>query len=286
MSFKLRIRPPFFAVAMFFLLLVLMSEDPAGRDDVLLRSFVGALLLGLGTLVHELAQVMVAQSRGFAIDELVLHPLGAAAKIRWERERPVASALVAAAGPAANLACAGLVWLVAQPVKFGRTFVDVWVWWPLFLVNALLGVVQCIPAFPLDGSRVLRGLLAHRDGYVLATRKAVSVSRVLALAIALLGIVGPIVGWSCALTLVFPLFGLGLMAMGEAELQRVSADQASQRVFEMFRMFEMRRGGASPPPPEPEPSPSSPAQGPVIDVDGSSRVVDDTPPAEGPSLKA
>ena len=93
---------------------------------------------------------------------------------------------MAASGPAVNLVIAGVIflvmWLRHHPVDFDEDFLS-----GVLLVNSALAVFNLIPAFPMDGGRILRGILATRLPYLAATRLAKNVGLVIAQFFALLG---------------------------------------------------------------------------------------------------
>ncbi len=126
---------------------------------------------------HEMGHALAARRRGMKVSEVLIHPFGGMALVerrlppRW---RARDDGLVAAAGPATNLALAGLLFLGAW--AFDRR-VTPWVpgGWrdPLGLavgVNLSMGIINLVPVFPADGGHVLRSLLARVLGYEPATR--------------------------------------------------------------------------------------------------------------------
>jgi Zn-dependent protease/CBS domain-containing protein len=107
---------------------------------------------------HELAHALVARAFGIPVRTISLFLLGGMAHITRESPSPRAEFLIAVAGPASSLvigAVAGLVawatWEVAPPVAV----LGLW----LATMNVPLGIFNLVPAFPLDGGRVLRGVL-------------------------------------------------------------------------------------------------------------------------------
>jgi Zn-dependent protease/predicted transcriptional regulator len=147
--------------------------------------FVAAVSLFTSVALHELGHAAVALSYGYEIESITLWLLGGIAKPaelpkEWQHEF-----WIAVAGPVVNvviaLGCGAA--LVVVPAS------DVFVFLLLYLalLNIVLPVFNMLPAFPLDGGRVLRALLARNQSYVRATRQAAAVGKGMAL---LLGIVG------------------------------------------------------------------------------------------------
>lgn len=148
-------------------------------------------LLFASVTLHEFAHSVVARRRGIPVAGIVLLPIGGVSEMARLPDRPRDELAVAVAGPAASIAIgagllavaavsgvgAGPPALVAGPVvrRLGWT-------------NLLLAGFNLLPAFPLDGGRVLRALLARRHGLEVATRVAATVGRRLAVALGVVGL--------------------------------------------------------------------------------------------------
>ena len=151
---------------------------------------VALLLLVFSCVVlHELGHALTARRFGIATRDIVLLPIGGVARLERMPERPQQEIAVAVAGPAVNVAIAlllvSLMTLTGRPTdlaRLGNGLLET-----LLLVNVLLVAFNLIPAFPMDGGRVLRALLALRLPYLQATRIASAVGQGAAL---LLGVVG------------------------------------------------------------------------------------------------
>ena len=113
-------------------------------------------------------------------------------------EKPIQEFLISLAGPLFNIAVVVVFYypikgLLGHDVLFYRPFSTAT--WPLtiaylYWINLILAVFNLIPAFPMDGGRVLRALLAQKMGYHKATRIAVNLGHLFALGFAYFGIVG------------------------------------------------------------------------------------------------
>lgn len=140
-------------------------------------------LFMLYVLAHELGHAVVAQDAGHAVDQIMLSPVGGVALIR-ANEMPANDEIrVAVAGPLVSLVLAlagGLVTLACALA--GQDHAARLAGWFLLAPNAGLCLFNLLPAFPMDGGRVLRALLTARRGRLDATRVAASVGRGLALA--------------------------------------------------------------------------------------------------------
>lgn len=163
-----------------------------------------ALLLGslfAIVVLHELGHALAARALGIETAHITLYPFGGIAAIRRMPERPLHELLIAAAGPAVNGVLAvvlGSVWLA---LGGGWNLLAI-----LTGINVVMGVFNLVPAFPMDGGRIMRACLAWRLGWVRGTRVAMVVGRVFAVVF----IVGGVLTgrWSLALVGGFLLFAL------------------------------------------------------------------------------
>lgn len=148
------------------------------------------LLVFACVLLHELGHALAARRYGIRTREIVLLPIGGVARVERMPEKPQQELVVAAAGPAVNVVLAmGIVALMAAlHYPLGNLSLDVGVLDGLLLVNVMMVVFNLIPAFPMDGGRVLRALLALRLPYTRATRIASTVGQGFALLFALVGL--------------------------------------------------------------------------------------------------
>jgi len=158
------------------------------RNEVHLPPLVWGLILAVGLfvsiLLHELAHSFVAQRNGVRVRSITLMMLGGVS--RMERDvRPEREAWMAFAGPLSSFGIALVCWGASLVPFPGEVRVGLLV---LALVNAVLGVFNLLPAFPMDGGRVLRGLLASRMGVRRATNVAATLGKVMAVLFGLFGL--------------------------------------------------------------------------------------------------
>ena len=150
-------------------------------------------------LLHEYGHALAARRYGIGTQDITLLPIGGVARLERMPREPAQELVVALAGPAVNVALAALLWLglrltggAPDPMAgslapdegfFGRSLAE-----QLLRVNVWLAAFNLIPAFPMDGGRVLRAVLAWRSGdYARATVRAASVGRFFALVFGLVG---------------------------------------------------------------------------------------------------
>jgi Zn-dependent protease len=158
------------------MILVLMMRVPGSNTDFLLA--VGVLLTCV--LLHELGHSLVARRFGIRVIDITFWPLGGMARMSQIPESSKVEGLVAIAGPAVNfvLAAVGVVALILFGPQAGGTFdryAQTFVFW-----NLGLGIFNLVPAFPMDGGRILRAFFARNHDWLRATEMAVSVGRLCA----------------------------------------------------------------------------------------------------------
>ena len=137
-----------------------------------------ALLLFASILAHEFGHALVARRHGIEVEEIDLWLLGGVSRMRGEAHEPSAELRYALAGPAVTAVVAAvfgvaLALLPSSTPAAVRALVEYQVF-----VNGLIFVFNLLPAFPLDGGRVLRSLLWRRSGEIgRSTETAASVGR-------------------------------------------------------------------------------------------------------------
>src|SRR5215469_1165122 len=148
---------------------------------------VTALLFFASVLVHELAHSLVARRRGLPVSRITLFIFGGVSSISGEFDSAQGEGLVAFVGPLASGVLAVLFYAIAEVAGF-RTVVGTAAGY-LGFANALLAVFNLLPAYPLDGGKVLHSILWRRTGDQLrATRIAVAIGRAIAILMIVFGV--------------------------------------------------------------------------------------------------
>jgi stage IV sporulation protein FB len=153
------------------------------------------VLLFLCVLLHEFGHIFTARAFGVSTPDVILLPIGGVARLERIPEKPSEEFLIAIAGPLVNVAIAALLFVVAgaHPQLNRLANLDIsggGLIGQLAAVNLFLALFNLIPAFPMDGGRVLRALLATRLGYVRATEVAAMIGQGLAFVLGFLGLFG------------------------------------------------------------------------------------------------
>ncbi len=158
-----------------------------------------ALIIGVFCFVtlHEICHSLMARHYGIEVREITLLPIGGIASMSSMPKKPAQEFFISIVGPLFNVAVIVIFYnpmksLIGPEVLFYRPLSTAT--WPLTLaylywINLMLAAFNLIPAFPMDGGRVLRSLLAARIGYLKATKFAVGLGHICAIGFAYFGVV-------------------------------------------------------------------------------------------------
>jgi stage IV sporulation protein FB len=180
----------------FFLLLLWFGNVSASEGEGFFGGVVFMLLLFACVVLHELGHALTARHWGVRTSEIVLYPFGGVARVdRMPSGR--AELVIALAGPLVNLVLAGMLGVALfvlrshSPGTLEELIADAPVLWQLLWANLILFGFNLLPAFPMDGGRVLRAALSLVLGEARATQIAATVGQGLALVFAVLAFVPP-----------------------------------------------------------------------------------------------
>lgn len=211
-----------------------------GLEGAIYGVFLTLALFGF-VLLHELGHSLMARRYGIEVVDIVLLPIGGAARLSRMPDVPSQELAVALAGPAVNLA----LMLLAAPIVVaglaGQAMAGAEIVlpvlarpglvnfaWFVLAINLSLLLFNMIPAFPMDGGRVLRALLAMKLSYGRATRFAAAVGQVFAVLFGVYGIASG--NWSLALVAVFVYMAAGSESQETVIRERLRAFRVGEAV--------------------------------------------------------
>ncbi len=187
------------------------------------QGFLAALLLFVSVFLHELSHALTAQHYGIPVSGITLHVFGGVSQLTREPERPGVEFAVAIVGPLTSLAIAGALAVVRvlmqPPVAVGAVMRY------LTLVNAVVGLFNLAPGFPLDGGRLLRAVLWKARGDLgRATQTASKAGSIFAMLLIMIGAFRALGGQFLG-GLWFILIGLFLRQGAEGSYQQVRLER-------------------------------------------------------------
>lgn len=177
-----------FVLLLVFLLFVSLGGRQPGIEYVL-------YVLGLfaSVLLHELGHAVVSRRYGIRTLEIVMFPIGGVARLE-RSPRPHEELWIAVAGPLVNLVLALVILTFLDPAGLTEALrslgapADAHVWRRIGAGNLVLALFNLLPAFPMDGGRILRSLLGLYKPEEQATRIAAAAGRALAVLMGLYGL--------------------------------------------------------------------------------------------------
>jgi len=181
----------------FFLLLawIAIAHYQQGGAQAAAEGVAFILALFACVVAHEFGHALAARRYGIRTPDITLLPIGGLARLERMPEKPGQEIVVALAGPAVNVVIAVLIILIMNArfdmealQRLDNPALDFMV--RLASVNVFLVIFNLIPAFPMDGGRVLRALLALRFSRVRATNIAARIGQALAFVFGFVGLIG------------------------------------------------------------------------------------------------
>jgi Zn-dependent protease len=229
------------------------GSGSAGLDSAA-AIFYGLLLVGLVfvcVLLHELGHSFMAMHYGIRVHDVTLSVIGGVARIEHFPARPGTEILIALAGPAVNVAIMvalaplvllyGVIQGLSSPWEYLERLFDVsagGLLLAVFYANAMIVLFNLLPAFPMDGGRILRAGLTLMVGRETGTRTAVLIGQGLAVILA----VGSLF-WLHSFST--PLIALFIIVVAQAEGRAVRLEGAMRRLrVGQFALWDM--GGIAP----------------------------------------
>ena len=227
----------------FILLLIFLITAGVGGGRSVLLDALFILILFVSVLLHELGHAMVARLYGIRTLEIVMYPIGGVARLERLAGHK-AELWIALAGPAVNVAISAA--LIAAMIGLDPTSPESELLERISSANIYLAIFNMMPAFPMDGGRVLRSLLSMWKGEAQATRIASLVGRMIALG---MGVYGLAVGQIFLLLIAFLIFAAaaqeGAASAGRALTHGIPARAAMVTTFETLPHGSTMKDAAS-----------------------------------------
>lgn len=188
---QVRLHPTFFLL----LAIVGITEGLSGGPQAALYGVAFVSILFLCVVLHEFGHVFAARRYGIKTPDVTLWPFGGVASMESMPEKPAQEIIVALAGPAVNVVIAALLYVILgarfdfnEVAQFELAKSSMMA--QVAFANVALVVFNLIPAFPMDGGRVLRAVLAIRMGLARATQLAATIGQGIAVVLGILGLLG------------------------------------------------------------------------------------------------
>jgi Zn-dependent protease len=212
-----------------------------GHGGLPLAVYLGVLVLGIFACVilHELGHALMARQFGIRTRDITLYPIGGIARLERMSDRPLEEICIALAGPAVNVVIAfmlagmlllSLTMVSLEQLVHGSLGANLLL--GLLLANMMLAGFNMLPAFPMDGGRVLRALLAIPLGQLRATEIAARVGMALAVVLSVLPLltaVGLLGNVPLFQSPILVLLGAFVLFAGQRELAGLRYREAQRR---------------------------------------------------------
>ena len=170
-----------------------------GESSIALLSYAGfIILMFVCVILHEYGHALAARKYGVKTLDIIISPIGGIARLQRLPDKPIHELVVAIAGPLVNLGITLVLFLVAflfftdeqfaapeeslDLISTPQGFIAL-----LIYINCVLFLFNLVPAFPMDGGRILRAFLSMRFGKVNGTKYASLVGRIIAVIFVLIG---------------------------------------------------------------------------------------------------
>lgn len=198
MGIPIKLHITFLLILPMFAYVFAINPQPFGFEGVeppttrYALSALTAILLFASILLHELAHSYMAKRYGVNIESITLFLFGGVSAMEEMPRKPGQEAKMAFAGPFTSLIIGSICLIIYRnlispnpSLSQNPVYLTLWI---LGAMNLILGIFNLLPAFPMDGGRVLRSLYARRMSYVKATQSAAAVGKFFAILMAIFGI--------------------------------------------------------------------------------------------------
>ena len=197
----------------------------------------GAVLFYASLLAHELSHALVARRNGIKVAGITLWLFGGVSRLEGDPQTPRAEALIAGVGPLTSFAVAVLVFGLTLVSSENALAAGLFSW--LFVLNISLGLFNLVPAFPLDGGRLLSSFLWWRSGNrQRGVHNAVRVGRVFAFLMIAAGVLELFLGEVAS--------GIWIAFLGWFLLSAASAEETGTNIRALLRTVPVSAAMRSP----------------------------------------
>src|SRR5437667_111285 len=214
-----------------------LSQRPSGAGIYWIIAAIGAVLFYASLLAHELSHAIVARRNGVKVAGITLWLFGGVSRLEGEPASARAEALIAGVGPLTSFVIAAIAFAVATVTSSNALLSGLFGW--LTFVNLVLGLFNLVPAFPLDGGRILSSLLWWRSGSrQRGVHNAVRVGRLFAYLMIAGGVLGVFLGGG--------LNGAWMAILGWFLLSAGASEEAGSAVRSLLRSVPVSAAMTSP----------------------------------------
>jgi Zn-dependent protease len=214
----------------FLLLPLFIGLSTLTREGMMhaLRSVILIFSVFFWVILHEVCHSIQARKRGGIVSEIILLPIGGISSMRGIPDKPRDEFAIAISGPLFNFISAAVLFYPAYLLlgtALLRPSLDSWesmaasIYW----INPTLGLFNLLPAFPMDGGRVLRSVLAQQMDYRKATGIAVRLGKIFAIGLGLWGLFGS--------SIILVLIAIFVYFAASQEEERVSIKAALKKFY-------------------------------------------------------
>jgi Zn-dependent protease/CBS domain-containing protein len=233
MGIPIKLHITFLLILPIFAYVFAINPQPFGFEGVeppitrYALSVLTAILLFASILLHELAHSYMARRYGVNIESITLFLFGGVSAMEEMPRKPGQEAKMAFAGPFTSLVIGSIcLFIYGNLISPNPTLSQspvYFVLWILGAMNLILGIFNLLPAFPMDGGRVLRSFYARKMSYVKATQSAATVGKFFAILMAIFGI---LIG-----NLWFPLIALFIYVGASEEERSTQAEVTLENIM-------------------------------------------------------
>ncbi len=206
MGIPIKLHITFLLILPVFAFYFAVNSPPFGFNDVSLAiiryalSLSAAISLFVCVLLHELGHSAVAKRHGTNIQSITLFLFGGVSAMEEIPRNPKVEFKMALAGPSVSFLIGillGMTYIITKPADLSYTaymFLEISndpylrLIWLIGYINIILGIFNLLPAFPMDGGRILRAWLADRMPYIRATRTAAGIGKMFAIIMGIFGL--------------------------------------------------------------------------------------------------